>query len=123
MGIKQSISKSEEIILEILEKENPLTMQQIMQAARERTDWADSTIKTFVRRLVKKGAVKETQCEVQYFEPVFSRKARSQMALKNVVDEFFAGSYRNAILNFVENDCVSKEEMADILAMLEEEEK
>ncbi len=116
--MEEKITKSEEIILEILEQEHPLTMQQIIQAARERTNWADSTIKTFVRRLIKKGAVIEKQREVLCFEPKYSRKIRSQMALKNVVDEFFEGSYRNAILNFVESDYLTKEEREDILQII-----
>lgn len=122
MNKKESITDSEEIILEILEEHSPLTMQQIIQYAGKKKEWADSTVKTFVRRLVKKGAVREEQKEVLYFIPAYTREKRSQMALGEIIDKFFEGSYQKAMLNFVENEYVTKEEVKEALRMLEEEE-
>ena len=122
MNKKESITDSEEIILEILEAHDPLTMQQIIQYAGEKREWADSTVKTFVRRLVKKGAVREEQKEVLYFAPAYMREKRSQMALGEIIDKFFEGSYKKAMLNFVENKYVTREEVEEALRLLEEEE-
>lgn len=122
MNKKENITDSEEIILEILEAHSPLTMQQIIQYAKKQQEWADSTIKTFVRRLVKKGAVKEEQREVLYFAPVCTREKRSQMALNEIIDKFFEGSYKKAMLNFVENEAVTKEEVKEALRLIEERE-
>ncbi|MCM1186048.1 MAG: BlaI/MecI/CopY family transcriptional regulator [Lachnoclostridium sp.] len=123
MNKKENITDSEEIILEILEGHEPLNMQQIVQYAREKKEWADSTIKTFVRRLVKKGAVREEQREVLYFAPACTREKRSQMALAEIIDKFFEGSYQKAILNFVENEYVTKEEMEEALRLIEKGEE
>ena len=120
MNKKDNITESEEIILEILEAHEPLPMKQIIQYTREKREWADNTIKTFVRRLVQKGAVMEEQREVLYFTPTYTREKRSQMALEEIIDKFFEGSYKKAVLNFVENEYVTKEEIKETLKMLEE---
>ncbi len=121
MNKKDHITSSEEIILEILESDSPLTMQQIIQHAKEKKEWADSTVKTFVRRLVEKGAVREEHREVQYFIPAYTRGQRSRMALGEVIDKFFGGSYQKVMLSFVENAYVTKEEVEDALKLLGEE--
>ncbi|MCM1327390.1 MAG: BlaI/MecI/CopY family transcriptional regulator [Bacteroidales bacterium] len=119
MNKKENITDSEEIILEILEGHEPLNMQQIVLYAKEKRAWADSTVKTFVRRLVKKGAVREEQREVLYFAPAYTREKRSQMALAEIIDKFFEGSYKKAMLNFVENAYITKEEMEEALRLIE----
>lgn len=123
MNKKEIITDSEEIILEILETHEPLTMQQIVKYAGEKREWADSTIKTFVRRLVKKGAVREEHREVLYFTPAYTREKRSQMALNEIIDKFFEGSYKKAMLNFVENKYVTREEAEEAFKLLEEGEE
>jgi BlaI family penicillinase repressor len=110
-----SITESEEIILEILEKTNPITMKQITALVKKEKNWADSTIKTFVNRLVKKGQVTIVEKEVQYFMPVHSREKRGVTAFSEVVDKFYDGQWQQAVLSFAENEKITQEELESVL--------
>jgi BlaI family penicillinase repressor len=110
-----SITESEEIILEILEKTNPITMKQIIALVKKEKNWADSTIKTFVNRLVKKGRVTIVEKEVQYFMPVHSREKRGVAAFCEVVDKFYDGHWQQAVLSFAENEKITQEELESVL--------
>ena len=110
-----SITESEEVILEILEKKNPITMKQIIGLVKKEKKWADSTIKTLVSRLVKKGNVTIIKKEVQYFMPTHSRGKRGINALREVVDKFYDGHWEKAALSFAENEKITLEELEGVL--------
>ena len=109
------ITKNEEIILEIVERENPITMKQIIERTKEQKEWADSTIKTFVRRLVKKGMVEVEEKEVQYFIPKSSREKRGIAALHEVFDKFYEGKWQKAVLSFADDEKITQEELEKAL--------
>ena len=53
-----SIQDAELAILQVLwEAEEPLPLSRILEILRARRGWADSTVKTLLRRLQQKGAV------------------------------------------------------------------
>lgn len=110
-----SVTESEEIILEILEKKYPVTMKQIIALVKKEKNWADSTIKTFVNRLVKKGQVAVIEKEVQYFMPVRSRKKRGLTAFSEVIDKYFDGHWQQAVLSFAENENITQEELESFI--------
>jgi BlaI family penicillinase repressor len=114
-GTNNSISESEEIILEIIEKNNPITMKQIIALVKKDKDWADSTIKTFVKRLVKKGQVTIIEKEVQYFTPTHSRENRGISAFCEVVDKYYDGHWQQAVLSLAENEKITQEELESVL--------
>ncbi len=122
MEEKYSLSESEELIWEILQKESPLSMQEIIKRAKEQKDWADSTIKTFVRRMVKKGALVEKQDKVMLFFPAYAEETRKKVMLQEVVDKFFKGAYQKALLCFCEEGQVTKEELQEVLEQISREE-
>lgn len=115
------ITENEEVILEILEEQSPQNMQQILKNVKQKKEWSDSTIKTFVRRLVGKGAVKEEKKEVLYYSPTHTKEMRGRMALKAVIDKFYKGYTAGAILHFVENQELSKEELEEIRKLIDRE--
>ncbi len=110
-----SITESEEIILKILENNNPITMKQLIELVKQEKKWADSTIKTFVNRLVKKGRVTIIEKEVQYFMPVHSREKRGITAFCEIIDKFFDGHWQQAVLSFAENEKITQEELESVL--------
>lgn len=110
-----SVTESEEIILEILEKKYPVTMKQMIALVKKEKNWADSTIKTFVNRLVKKGQVAVIEKEVQYFMPVRSREKRGLTAFSEVIDKYFDGHWQQAVLSFAENEKITQEELESFI--------
>lgn len=110
-----SVTESEEIILGILEKTYPVTMKQIIALVKKEKNWADSTIKTFVNRLVKKGQVTIIEKEVQYFMPLQSREKRGLTAFSEVVDKYYDGHWQQAVLSFAENEKITQEELESLI--------
>lgn len=110
-----TISESEEIILKIIENNNPITMKRLIEQAKKEREWADSTIKTFVKRLVKKGYVAVSEREVQYFMPTDTREKRGITVLDKMIDKFYDGQWQQAVLSFAENDKITQEELENVL--------
>jgi BlaI family transcriptional regulator, penicillinase repressor len=82
---------------------------------------AYNTISTFMRILVNKGFVgyKAFGKSHQYF-PLISRETYMDYFLAGVKNSFFSGSFQSMISFFAKKEKLSKKEMEDILAMLNE---
>lgn len=57
MKIFPKISESEWEIMKLIWKTNPLTSEQIINSLSDKMNWSTQTIKTFITRLIKKGAI------------------------------------------------------------------
>lgn len=51
------LSRSEELVFEIICEQGSVSMAEIIRLVQEKTDWKTRTIKTFVMRMVEKGAL------------------------------------------------------------------
>ena len=51
------ISEAEHQVMKVIWNDNPITAMEIIKELTKVTDWKPNTIKTFINRLLKKGAV------------------------------------------------------------------
>jgi len=120
------ISDSEQIILEILWRNPPLTAAQVVKIAQETQPWSDKTIKTFLTRLRDKGAIRAEKHDVYYFSPIIAQGQAELSAARTLVKQKFGGSLTTLVAGFVQNGELTKEELAelrDYLTSLEKEEE
>lgn len=119
------ISDSEQIILEILWHNPPLTAAQVVKIAQKTQPWSDKTIKTFLTRLRDKGAIKAEKRDVYYFSPLIAQGQAELSAVRTLVKKNFGGSLTTLVAGFVQNGELTRAELAelrDYLALLEKEE-
>lgn len=111
------ISDSELLVMqELWSAAVPLTAGDLQERLAAR--WDGSTVKTLLRRLCEKGAAEATKCEVLYYAPRISQKEYEDYAAHSLVNRVYGGSARNLVATLVNAGSFSKDEMAELRALL-----
>ena len=118
------LTKAEWEIMNALWQKNPATARELMQSLPSRINWAYTTVKTMLSRLVDKNAVTEQKRgNTSLYKPLVSqRKARSN-AFKSLLDQAFNGATGPLVHFLIEEQKLSKKQRQEILAVLQEKNK
>ena len=114
-----NITDAEWKIMEFIWDNPGVTMGQIRKAFLE-TGWSDSTIKTLVLRLTRKGALKlEGKARNnKYFAAVSADECRKQ-ELKNFIDRIFGGSVKMMVSNLIEDSSLSQKDIGELMSIID----
>ena len=100
----------------------PATARDVLDALGDETDWAYTTVKTMMTRLVDKGALRTSmRGNTSVYEPALSRKNARASALRGLLDRAFGGTLGSMVHFLVEEEKLSKKERREILRRLQEE--
>jgi len=115
-----AISNAESLVMEVLWSRSPQTTDEIVAALSARTDWQEATIKTFLNRLLKKGAVRAEQNgrRYQYFA-VLQRADWIDSESRTVLDRLFGGRVAPLVAHFSERQELSKEDLAELRKLID----
>ncbi|QHQ60187.1 CopY/TcrY family copper transport repressor [Anaerocolumna sedimenticola] len=118
------ISDSEWEVMKIIWKNPNCTAQDIIEQLKDSQKWKPKTIKTLIRRLIDKNIVGFEQFgrEYKYYSLVNEdecRKAESDSFLQRV----YSGSLKSMLLNLIEKENLSKEDIEDLKSILNERKK
>lgn len=118
------ISEAEWEILSILWKSAPLTATQVF-AARPDPDWKLTTVRTFLTRLEKKGAIRaeERAAAAKQFLPLVSREACVRQESDSFLARVFEGGTAALLLHFARSKRLSAGELAELAAILTQKRK
>lgn len=104
-------------------RKNPATVRDVYEALNGQTGWAYTTVKTFLTRLVEKGALSVTKAgNTSQFSPAIKQSSARRMALRALVDKAFGGTFGPMLHYLIEKDAMSVNEMTELKRLLEEEE-
>ena len=113
------ITDAEWQIMNILWARYPATARGISERLPEDINWAYTTIKTLLSRLVGKKAVRETKNgNTSIYEPVITKQTAQRNALKILVNQAFDGAFGPLMHFLLEDQKLStkqKKELLDIL--------
>lgn len=113
------ISDAELIIMQTLWEEGALTAKQIIDKI-PNNHWNDKTTRTFINRLVEKGVVsKENGAEGLIFQAILSKEEFYRHSNQSFLKKMYQGSLKNMLLNFIEDEPLTSEEIQEIQEMLE----
>ena len=116
MEKEKALTPAEWRIMDCLWRSAPLTLMQLVSALKEETDWRKSTIATLLGRMEEKDLIRyET-----------NGLAQADAAMKetaSLLDRAYQGSLGLLVSTMVENRAVSKEELADLQAILQKAEE
>ena len=115
-----AISNAESLVMEVLWNRSPQTTDEIVAALTKRTDWQEATIKTFLNRLLKKGAVRAEQNgrRYQYFA-VLQRADWVDSESRSVLARLFGGRVAPLVAHFSERQELSKEDLAELRKLID----
>ena len=118
------ISESEWEILSILWRKAPLTAAQVFAALSNRT-WKLNTVRTFLARLEKKGAVRAEEGgeSARQFVPAVSREACVRQESDSFLARVFEGGAGALLLHFARGKRLSAAELAELEAILADKRK
>jgi len=113
------ISEAEWEILSVLWKKAPLTAAEVFAAVKDKA-WKLNTVRTFLARLEKKGAVRtqDRKEEARVYLPVASREACVRRESESFLARVFEGGAAALLLHFTKSTRLSAGDLAELEAIL-----
>jgi BlaI family transcriptional regulator, penicillinase repressor len=119
------ISEAEwEVMKVIWSKTEPSTAHDIVVALSEQTDWKPNTIKTLIARLVKKKALAyEEEGKNYLYYPLVTEEECIRAESRSFLNRIYAGALKPMLVNFLQEEQLSSEEVEELKRILEERKK
>ena len=118
------ISSSEWQVMNVVWRIQPVTASQIIQELAEPHSWSAATIRTFLHRLVKKGALTfETEGNRYRYRAAIARQPLVQQASRSFLKSVFGGQAAPMLTHLVESQPLSAEEIQHLRALLDQKEQ
>ena len=115
------ISESEWRVCKVLWRKSPLTANEIVEQLGDSSNWSPRTIKTMLNRLIKKEVLgyKNIGREYHYFPRIGEDECVASHT-QSFVDRVFGGEALAMVAVFIKQQRLSKREIAELKAILEE---
>jgi BlaI family penicillinase repressor len=115
-----AISQAESLVMEVLWQRSPQTTDEIVAALAASTDWQEATIKTFLNRLLKKGAIRAEQHgrRYQYFA-LLERADWVDSESRSVLGRLFGGRVAPLVAHFSEREQLSQDDLAELRKLID----
>ncbi|BAD62809.1 penicillinase repressor BlaI [Shouchella clausii] len=119
-----SISEAEWEVMKVLWKKGPQTANQVISAIQEQTDWKPKTIRTLLDRLTKKKVVGvDKEQKIYVFFPLYSEEECKHAEAQSFVKRVYGGTVKPLLVQFLEEESLTKEELDELYAILEQKRK
>ena len=116
------LTEAEWQIMNVLWQKHPATARNIMERLDRRVNWAYTTIKTLLTRLVEKKAVSEVkQGNTSLYEPMVSQRKARLNAFRSLLDQAFDGAIGPLVHLLAEEKQFSAGEEEELARILESE--
>ncbi|MDA8016212.1 MAG: BlaI/MecI/CopY family transcriptional regulator [Thermoanaerobaculia bacterium] len=116
------LSDAEWTVMDAVWKRGEVTVRDVLTDVQGETDWAYSTVKTLLQRLVEKGAVsREKRGNTSVFRPAVEQKAARGAALRALVRRAFDGTLGTLVHHLVADERLSRREREDLERILRDE--
>lgn len=121
--MKKMLTKAEEQVMQVLWKINKGGLGNIADAMPEPKPHSN-TIATILKILSEKGFVRiEPLSRVNVYSPEISKRDYSEQSMKNIVNNYFNGSFSNAVSFLVENNNLSIDDLEFLIETLKNREQ
>lgn len=112
----EKIQDSELAVMRVLwAAGTPLPLIEIRRILAKRCGWEDSTVKTLLRRLQAKGAVRLERRGV--YAALVSEAEYSEWSTQNFLDKLYAGSAKKLVASLVSEGKLSQDDIAELSAL------
>lgn len=118
---RPEISNSEWLVMNVVWENQPVTANTIIQQLAEANHWTPATIRTFLHRLVKKGALKFDKDGNRYlYRAAVTKSATIKHASRSFLSSVFAGETAPLLTHFVKSGKLTEEEIEELRSLLEQ---
>ena len=106
---------------ECLWEKHPATAREIALRLPRGVNWAYTTIKTMLTRLVEKKAIKEQKNgNTSIYDPLVTRNKARRNALKSLVNQAFGGAFGPLMHFLLEEQNLSEKQRSELVRLLRE---
>jgi BlaI family transcriptional regulator, penicillinase repressor len=114
------ISEAEAVVMEVLWSDHPLTAEQVVHTLAAARQWQESTIKTLLNRLLKKGAVVAKPDGRRYlYSPVLQRDQWQVAESKGFVARVFGGRVAPMIAHLAQQKGLTQADLQELRKLVE----
>jgi BlaI family penicillinase repressor len=116
-----SISEAESVIMEVLWQTSPIATEDIIVALKNKDKWQESTVKTFLNRLLKKGAINARKDGRRYlYLPVLKREQWLSNESGGLLDRLFGGRVAPLVAHFSQQGKLTRKDIAELKRLIQE---
>jgi len=117
-----SISDAEYQVMKVIWAAGvPISTNEVVEKLEKTTAWKPKTIQTLLSRLVKKGALKyEKESRVFVYTSLIRESEILEKESDSFLNRFYDGTLNSMIVNLLEHDKLSEEDMNELKRILEE---
>ena len=118
------ISDGEWAVMEEIWHQHPITALEVVQKLSARKQWQDQTIRTMLRRLIDKKALKyKAAGKIYYYEPAVSREQCVRVESRSFLDRVFGGAAKPLLVQMIQDADFSPKDIAELKKLLTRKEK
>ena len=116
------ISESEWAVMEVLWEDSPRTASEIAKSLREKTSWAENTVRTLLTRLVEKGAlqISDEAGSPKLYSPAVKREACVRAESESFLERIFQGAAKPLLVHFAKNARLTPDEVRELKRILDQ---
>jgi BlaI family transcriptional regulator, penicillinase repressor len=116
MGSAAPISDAESVVMEVLWRAaRPLACDEVVRALAQRRDWQEATVKTFLGRLLRKGAIRAARDGRRYlYSAVLTRQRWLSVESRRLLKRLFGGRIAPLVAHFGEHHRLSRADIAEL---------
>jgi predicted transcriptional regulator len=115
-----TITEAESLVMEVLWAHAPRTADEIVAALAGSAEWQETTIKTFLNRLLKKGVIgAEYQGRRYLYSPLLQRADWIDAQSRSVLERLFGGRVAPLVAHFSARHALSKEDVAELRKLID----
>ena len=102
----------------------PVSGRDVLEAVQKETDWAYTTVKSLLARLVDKGALRmRKRANTSYFEPLITRDQARRSALRSLLEKAFDGAVGSLVQHMITAERLSPKDRRALAEMIAEMER
>jgi len=124
MGKTPKISEAEWVVMEVVWRRNPVTALEVVRQLAAHKEWQDQTIRTMLRRLIRKKALTyRADGKVYYYAPAVTREQCVRGESRSFLERVFGGAAQPLLLQLMQETKLSTEEIAELKRILRGKER
>lgn len=121
MSAPESISEAESAVLAVLWEKGTATAEDVMAAVAKPRDWQESTVKTLLGRLLKKGAVRAEKDGRRFiYSPTLAREEWLSRESESLLDRLYGGRVAPLVAHFSRHRKLSKRDIRELKRVIGE---
>ena len=121
MSVPESISEAESAVLAVLWRKGAATAEEVVAALAEPRNWQDSTVKTLLGRLLRKGAVRARKDGRRFiYSPTLAREEWLSRESESLLNRLFGGRVAPLVAHFSRQRKLSKRDIRELKRLVEE---